>query len=77
MTPMIGGGPADSGQTTNQVPNQVPNQVANTIKGSQIQGFDKNKMGTYQQPDGTYILPDGKRYKITGMGSDITFTEIQ
>ena len=71
--PMIGGVPADSGQTTNQ----VPNQVANTIKGSQIPNFDIDKMSEYVQGDNTYILPDGKRYKITGIGTDPTFTEVQ
>jgi hypothetical protein len=71
--PMIGGGPADSGQTTNQ----VPDQVSSPIKGSQIQGFDISKMSEYAQGGGIYLLPDGKKYKITGMGSDPTFTEVQ
>jgi hypothetical protein len=71
--PMIGGASTDSDQTTNQ----VPDQVARVVKGSQIQGFDINKMSEYAQPDGIYLLPDGKKYKITDMGNNPTFMEVQ
>jgi hypothetical protein len=70
---MIGGASTDSDQTTNQ----VPDQVARVVKGSQIQGFDINKMSEYAQPDGIYLLPDGKKYKITDMGNNPTFMEVQ